>query len=524
MNRASRGLASFVRRWPVALVAATMLAATGLAFGIPRLRFETGQDSLLDPSSKVMRDNTRYQAAFGGDYLIVLFETPLCASDQPGCERGAITQLFSSQNRGELTRLGAALEATGDYQSIISPLEILQFAQVQIQQRMVTEPQKLAAEEQRAMDEARAASAARGETAEQQEVAAQAAKQAVDDAFNAEFGADAARFLAVGEQSLDNPAFLEFIMYGADGKLRAEFAGIFPDEHSALMVIRPAGNLSIDEGARVSAYVPDTVPDYHFDGVTALASGPPLLIKEINDSMKSAMTRMAILAVVIMVVVLFTIFRARWRLLSLPAVLVGCVAAFGLMGFVGIPLTMVTISGLPILIGLGVDFAIQVHSRIEEETFASDSAEIGLERTFARVGPALAIAGIAACIGFIVLRLSEVPMIRDFGSMLAVGAVMVFVTSIALISGVVFLRERKRLGPQEQPHVRFEVERLVSSITARTVGRLLPIAVIALIIALGGLWLSRKIPTETDPERMVPSNSRVLKDLHHVRDVAGSTS
>ena len=92
------------------------------------------------------------------------------------------------------------------------------------------------------------------------------------------------------------------------------------------------------------------------------------------------MVMMAVFAVVIMVVVLFVVFRARWRLLSLPAVLVGCVAAFGLMGFLGIPLTMVTISGLPILIGLGVDFAIQVHSRIEEETFAADSAERGLER------------------------------------------------------------------------------------------------------------------------------------------------
>src|SRR6185436_1857609 len=109
--------------------------------------------------------------------------------------------------------------------------------------------------------------------------------------------------------------------------------------------------------------------------------------------------------------------------LSLPAVLVGCVAAFGLMGFVGIPLTMVTISGLPILIGLGVDFAIQIHSRIEDETFAAGSAEVGVERTFAGLGPALVAAGIAACIGFTVLHLSDVPMIRDFGSMLAVGAV-----------------------------------------------------------------------------------------------------
>jgi hypothetical protein len=222
--------------------------------------------------------------------------------------------------------------------------------------------------------------------------------------------------------------------------------------------------------------------------------------------------------------VLFTVFRARWRLLSLPAVLVGCVSAFGLMGFAGIPLTMVTISGLPILIGLGVDFAIQIHNRIEEETFATGSADAGLDNAFSRVGPALAVAGLAACIGFIVLHLSDVPMIRDFGSMLAVGAVIVFVTSLSLISGVLYLRERTRIGAKAQPRARFEVERVVHGITARTVGRFVPIALIALVVSLGGLYVSQKIPTQTDPEKFVPSDSSVIVDLHHVRDVAGSTN
>lgn len=115
-------------------------------------------------------------------------------------------------------------------------------------------------------------------------------------------------------------------------------------------------------------------------------------------------------------------------------------------------------------------------------------------------------------------------MIRDFGSMLAVGAAIVFVMNVALISGIIFLRERTRLGPRALPHARFEVERLVGNITSRTVGRLLPIALVAVLVAGGGLWVGRKIHTETDPEKMVPSGSKVLVDLHKVAAVAGSTS
>jgi hypothetical protein len=516
VRRVALFLASIVTTYPVPLVAVAACAAVALAFGIPRLKFQTGQDTLIDPSSQVARDNTRFQSQFGGDPMLILFETP---PDGP-----PITQLFSPENRAELARFTDDLNATGHYQSVISPLTVLDFAREQIEQRQVTEPQKLARDEEQAMADARAQSAARGESPEQQEAAAQAAKQRVDDEFQRSFAPDAARFLAVGEHSLDNPKFIEFILYGADGKVRPDLANIFPDDHHALMVARLQGNLSIDEGSEVAGTLKRDIANYRFDGVTPLVSGPPLLIKEINDSMRDAIVIMAAFAVLIMVLVLSLIFRARWRLLSLPAVLVGCVSAFGLMGFLGIPLTMVTISGLPILIGLGVDFAIQVHSRIEEETYASGSAETGVARTFVRLGPALGAAALAACIGFIVLHLSEVPMIRDFGSMLAVGAVIVFLTAVAQVSGIIYLRERKRLGPREQPRARIEVERFVGGITGRTVGRLAPIALVAIAVALAGLYVSRKIATETDPEKFVPSDSAVLKDLHHVRDTVGSTS
>ena len=164
-----------------------------------------------------------------------------------------------------------------------------------------------------------------------------------------------------------------------------------------------------------------------------------------------------------------------------------------------------------------------MHSRIEDETLRLDSAERGIEAAFRGVGPALLLALGAACIGFLVLHLSSVPMIRDFGSMLAAGAVMVFVISVALTSGIIYLRERTRLGPRDTPHARFEVERLVGGLTARTVGRLAPIALVAVVVALGGLYMGRKIPTQTDPEKFVTGDSSVLKDLHYVRDVSGST-
>jgi hydrophobe/amphiphile efflux-3 (HAE3) family protein len=516
MDRLSLALASAIRRRPILLVAAAMCLAVALGFGIPRLKFRTGQDTLLDPGSKISRDNARFQAQFGGDPMLVLFSTPPDGPD--------IRQLFTPQNRAQMAAIKQELDAGGRYQSVLTPLVVVEFAQKEIEERMVSQPLKLAADEERAAAAARNASAARGESVAAQDAAAQAATQAVDDQFAADFGPDAKRFVAVGDHSLDNPKFVEFVLFGADGNLRPDLIGEFPDIHHALMVARLQGNLTLDQGSEVAGQLPAQMASHPLEGVSALVSGPPLLIKEINDKMKSALALMAGFAVVIMIVVLSVVFRARWRLLSLPAVLIGCISAFGLMGFAGIPLTIVTISGLPILIGLGVDFAIQIHSRIEEETLAEDSAELGLERTFVRLGPALALAAVAASIGFLVLHVSRVPMIRDFGSMLAVGAVIVFITSIVLISCVIYLRERQRLGSVPPNASRFEVERIVGGLTSRTVGRLVPIALAATFVAVLGLYVSRKIPTQTDPEKFVPADSTVLKDLRQLSAVVGSTS
>lgn len=517
MRGGALSIASLIRRHPMALTALSVCAAFALAFGIPRVEFRTGQDTLLNPDSKIAQDNLRFQKQFGGDPMLVLFEA------RPG--DGDIRQLFSTPNREEMRRLESDLVASGHYQSVLTPLLILEFAKQQVERRMIDEPARLATDQAKAAADARASPAAHGESPAQQDAAADAASERVAQEFREKFGADAARFVLVGgDHSLDNPRFLEFVLLGADGAIRPELGGIFPDNRHALMVVRLAGNLSIDEGSKFAADVIDRVQARSFEGVDARVSGPPLLIKEINDKMKSALVVMAIFAVVIMMVVLFALFRARWRLLSLPAVLIGCVAAFGLMGFVGIPLTMVTISGLPILIGLGVDFAIQIHNRIEEETFATNSADAGIENTVLRLGPALGIAAVSACIGFLVLHLSEVPMIRDFGSMLAVGATIVFITIVFLMGSILYLRERTRIGARPPSRSRFHVEALVGGLAGRTVGRLAPIALGAVIIALVGLYVGRKIPTETDPEKFVPSGSNVLTELHHVRDVSGSTS
>ena len=503
--------AELIRRRYLWVLAAAGVATVVLAFGIPRLEFKTSQDTIVPTNSDVFQDNLRYQRQFGGEPLLVLFE-------------GDIRRLFAPPNIDELDALETELNATGLYHAVLGPLSILRFAQDQIPVAAELATGALARGQEEAARAARDAASVTGASEAEQEQAAQEARDRVGAAFAERNAVDATRLAAAGELSLDNPKFVEFLILDETGEIRPELTGVFPDLEHALLVVRLNGNMTIDEQGRAAAEAVEIVEGYGFEGFDVLASGPSILLKEINDTMRESMATMAVLAVGIMVVVLFVVFQARWRLLSLAVVLVGSVWAFGLMGFLNIPLTMVTISGLPILIGLGMDFAIQMHSRFEEELERTGSADSGLPQAVAGLAPALAIAALAATVGFLVLHISRVPMIRDFGTMLAVGIVILFLAGIIIPTSLLYWRDRSRRPTAATDTSGVQVETFVRALTTSGDGRLVPIVAIGVFFVLIGLFVDQRITVQTDPERFVPQDSPVLRDLYRIRDIAGSSS
>ncbi len=505
--------ADFIRRRYPWVLAASVVATVVLAFGIPRLEFKNSQDTIVPASSEVYRDNQRYEQQFGGEPVLVLF-----TGDD-------VRNLFAPPNVDQLAALEDELNETGLFHSVFGPLALLRFAQDQIPVGAELSGGALVRQQEAAAQAARDEAAAAGASAEEQERAAEQARQQAAAAFTERTAADAARLAEAGEQSLSNPKFVEFLIFDAAGNIRPDLKGVFPDAQHALMVIRLNGNMTIDKQGDAAATAAKIVEGYDFQGFEVLPTGPTILLKQINDTMRESITTMAVLAIMIMMIVLFLIFRARWRLLSLAVVLVGSVWAFGLMGFLGIPLTMVTISGLPILIGLGMDFAIQMHSRFEEETERTGRPDTGLRVALANLGPALTIAVFAAAVGFMALHISRVPMIRDFGSMLAVGVVILALAGIIIPASLLFWRDRH---PDHRPTTpasnRLEMERLVRALTSSADRRLIPVVAIGVGFIIIGLLADQRITIQTDPERFVPQDSQVLRDLYHIRDVAGSSS
>lgn len=467
------------------VVLAVALVTIALAAGAPRLRFDTSQDALIGKDTTVARENRRYQRAFGGETMLVLYTA------KPGTK---ITDLVSGRNRAAFAAMGRELHGSGQVAAVITPSMAAGFAQKQ------------------------------SDPAFAPKVFAAAAKDFPDRAteINATLSRETARLLASGEPSLDNPKYVDFLLHTAYGKVRSALQSNFIDDRHGLVVVYLKGNLAIgDMGKGVDA-VDRAVKAHPIAGFEPLATGAPVLLTDINDYLRGGITQLGALAAAVMLVVLWFVFRRRWRLLSLGLVVVGMIGTFGFMGWVGIPLTLVTISGLPILIGMGVDFAVQMHSRFEEEVDVDRDLPGVLSRVLAHLGPALAVALIAAMLGFVALQLSKVPLIRQFGVMLDLGVAVMFLTVIFLPLALLSWRERARPTPADH-HLRHGVgiEKVVGALAF--VGRrwLVPIAVVGVVVVVAGFAVEGRFTIQTDPEKWIPQNGSTVHALKDLRAGTG---
>lgn len=323
------------------------------------------------------------------------------------------------------------------------------------------------------------------------------------------------------------------------------FGQIIPDDTHMLISVVMAGSasdkdqediLTATEGAVKLADFP---PSYNI-----IVTGDPAFSISMNKEMNSSMGILLGLSAVFMVIVLLLVFRhVRWCLLPLPVVLLGIVYTFGAMGYLGIPMSMVSMSAFPILIGVGIDYAIQFHNRLEEELQEKGNKTTAVIETVKHTGPAVLIALAMTALGFFSLFTSTVPMIQDFGKLLMIGILMCYFASIFV--GVITIslfdeysdknplrKVASKIRPansekKKKSEEGGESDRLVGRILRKTTNLTIKYDVIVLGIAcllcFGGLYLDQSVPIETDVQNFVPQDMPSLVDLRHMGDIMGGS-
>lgn len=365
----------------------------------------------------------------------------------------------------------------------------------------------------------------------------------------------ALRYGITSPPNLNDPRFVARLVFDdrrRAGTPKARFASIFPSREGALIQVRLRDGLSEQQRRRAidDIRAATAMPQWRLSKGDYAVTGAPVVVDELSSEISRSMLVLLVAATLVMALTLLIVFRARLRLLPLLVALAAAALTFGAMALLGVPLTMASIAVIPILIGLAVDYAIQLQSRIEEEDRPVDEA---VRRVAARGAPTIAVAAAATAAGFLVLALSPVPMVRGFGILLVVGIVLALGVAITLGVAALAWDEQRRARAATRrggaPGVPHRVAGAVAGacrgagaivaewppVTAgagairRAGGTMLRGAIahpgrvlaIAAVLAACGWALDTQTRVESDVQRLVPQDLAALRDLRELQDISG---
>ncbi|MFA5330836.1 MAG: hydrophobe/amphiphile efflux-3 (HAE3) family transporter [Methanoregula sp.] len=280
-------------------------------------------------------------------------------------------------------------------------------------------------------------------------------------------------------------------------------------------------------------------------GVTVSVSGNPAFAAQMKDEIGSQAGILIGAALILMVLVMGLLFSyVSYRLLPVVFVGLGLTSALGLMGLAGIRLNLAVLGAFPVMIGLGIDYAIQFHARLDEEA-RKGSLDDAVFMTVTKTGPAVMYAMLATSLGFAAMFVSSVPMVRSFGLVAMIGIMCCYGVSLVGIPAVARVL-RYAPKPQNSPAcyavgtgacASFPSDktpakkqssgaygRFLTAASVKIAKNPIPVLLVAGLIAVIGFQLDPLIPIQTNENTFVPSDMPAKIQMDKITRILGATS
>jgi uncharacterized protein len=541
-------IAGWAVEQPAPVLAATVLVALVGAVAALRLEPEAGTDSLVDSGSDTFQATEDFKEEFGDDAVVVLVRGDLerlVLTEQlqtlltlEGCLAGNFP---SGETAGNIQSPPACAELAGSKPAkvVYGPATFLNQSAEQANRLLQGQSEAAIAQAQAVARRAARRARRQGLTRAQQREAALAAGQEVLTQFEQQFLSLAIKYGQSGLPDINDPQFVSSVVFDSrePGQPKSRFAYLFPSSDAALISVRLRPELSDSERGEAIDLIRDAVgePAFELRDASYVVSGVPVVTDGLADEISNEILILLAVALAVMTITLALVFGPPLRLLPLAIALCAAAIVFGGLAAVGGSLTMAAVAVLPVLIGLAVDYAIQLHARFTEAAQSGSSPPRAAVEAAARGGPVIGIAALATSAGFLVLLLSPIPQVRGFGVLVVLGIAIAF--GLALTAGLATLSFATAGGRRWMPRPAGTGRLAGLSATTRRVGerirgagrRALAATIaapgitlaVAGVLAIGGWFAGTRTEVISDLRELVPGELPALRDVDSLQDATG---
>jgi len=198
-----------------------------------------------------------------------------------------------------------------------------------------------------------------------------------------------------------------------------------------LMTIFPSGNIWQDID-----YLNRFTDD--LDRVSEKVTGMPPVMKELISVIGNDGKNAALLTILVVFILLWLDFRKiKYAVIAMIPLVAGFVWMVGLMKLTGMQLTVVNVMGLPMIIGIGIDYGVHVVHRWRSEEKGK------VKKIFASTGKAILLSALTTMLAFGSLIFSIWRGFGSLGAAMFIGVGACFLSTVIILSGIIGFLERK---------------------------------------------------------------------------------
>lgn len=262
-------------------------------------------------------------------------------------------------------------------------------------------------------------------------------------------------------------------------------------------------------------YLWPLIRKYNTEPVVMYANGSLIIEKFMDDFVKSDLSLYMPMVLLIVIITFYLNFRSL-RGVVLPAltVIIGAIWTMGLMGHLGIKVSLLVSILPPLLIAIGSSYSIHMFNQYMHElpTIADKEKESALLHCMTHISVTILLATVTTMISFLTLSISQVTSLRDFGMFAAAGSFFATLAAFILIPASLSLlkplRSERFYGKQKLNPI---VEKIIQTLAHLSLNRAKTVVSLFSLIFLIGLIGLVSVRPETAPMYNFRDDSYIRK-------------
>lgn len=249
-----------------------------------------------------------------------------------------------------------------------------------------------------------------------------------------------------------------------EGEIFESFAAqdLITQDYSATLIRISASKDAVNDRHEITRQIYELIDETQRPaGVNVRASGGLVVETELDALNGPDSQFTSIVSFAGIIIFLYVLTRSvKNTFLPLVTVVLGIIWTLGLGGIFGVPFNNITTSVVTMVIGIGIDFGLQIMLRYNYELKRFEKRK-AMEETITNIMTPMVITVVAALIGFSAMNFGQLTLMGDLGTMMSfgvLGSMLVAISGVAALY-VLFQREKRVKNEYSREHKSLKVSK-----------------------------------------------------------------